>query len=127
MLVFLRLFTVVHNEPGPRGICYREMESIAVGMEDYRLDHGYFPIGSVTAVFLELTRTNSTKTCYVEQTKRAHYVVQWKDSFVDPWASTYIIIVTNYTVAVRSMGPNRKLGDSDDLTFPRDPIHLTHP
>ena len=126
-LVIISLLAVIllpalrssHGYSGPnnKGICEVQMMRIARGMEQYKVDFGNFPTGSVFEIFRTLSENPKHK-IYVEYIGHGSKSSQWNDSFVDLWGSLYKIETQGQTnVIIHSAGINQNFGDDDDMIW----------
>jgi hypothetical protein len=86
-----------------------------VALKAYHMECGNSPTGSQAAVMKALCGSNPRQIIFYElpSSKRRQNAL---GEFLDPWGTPYeISIVSSNEVRVRSAGPNKKFGDSDDI------------
>ena len=112
------------NTPTRR--CKLEMGQIRYACIAYKTDFGFFPTGSVTAVFQELTGKNSRTIPYIEISARN---TASDGTYLDPWGTPYRIsfeYLSNVVYGaggrgnVSSAGRDHLWGTEDDLEIKWD-------
>ncbi len=90
------------------------MSALANAMNQHRLKYGGYPTGDVGMIVNVLMGGNLEQVSFLDP--RGFRFLNEKKEPVDFWRTPYRI-ETNQTngLSIRSAGPNRRFGDSDDL------------
>ena len=91
-----------------------EIASISSALKDYEGTYGRFPSGNARAIFESLRGSNPLERVFLNVQESS---ISPEGDLLDPWGTAYEVEVDVEEILVRSAGPNRVFGDSDDISL----------
>lgn len=88
-----------------------QSRAILFALNLYYEQIGAFPTGDSRSVSLALAGENDRRIVFIE----GHGWTNTQGELLDPWHMPYVFNLESNTVMVKSSGPNRMLGDTDDV------------
>ena len=85
--------------------------SLVVALRQYRKAFGAYPSGDSQSVSAALMGKNPSRTAFIE----GQGWTNKQGELLDPWGTPYIFNLESNLVTVKSPGPNKMLGDNDDV------------
>jgi hypothetical protein len=85
--------------------------SLVVALRQYRQAFGVYPSGDSRSVSAALMGENPNRTAFIE----GQGWTNKQGELLDSWGTPYIFNLESNVVTVKSSGPNKMLGDSDDV------------
>jgi len=84
-------------------------------INNYQNEFGSYPTGDCAQVFKKLFRENPKK---IEFLRPPNTFTNQAGEFLDPWGTPYAInFLSTNSFVISSAGPNKKIGDADDIIF----------